>query len=29
MSEKDKEPKEKKTQPIPPMMNFLLGGISG
>ncbi|CAL1680228.1 unnamed protein product [Lasius platythorax] len=29
MSEKDKESKEKRTQPIPPMMNFLLGGFSG
>ncbi|KAL6423875.1 hypothetical protein ACFW04_010367 [Cataglyphis niger] len=25
----EKEPMEKKIQPIPPMMNFLLGGISG
>jgi len=29
MSKKDEEPKEKKKQPIPPMINFLLGGLSG
>ncbi|KAG5333566.1 M2OM protein, partial [Acromyrmex heyeri] len=29
MSKKEEEPKEKKKQPIPPMINFVLGGISG
>jgi len=29
MEEKKGEPKEKKIQPIPPMINFLLGGLSG
>ncbi|XP_071577429.1 mitochondrial 2-oxoglutarate/malate carrier protein [Temnothorax nylanderi] len=29
MSKRDEEPKEKKKQPIPPMINFLLGGLSG
>ncbi|KYN04269.1 PREDICTED: mitochondrial 2-oxoglutarate/malate carrier protein-like [Cyphomyrmex costatus] len=29
MSKKEEEPKEKKKQPIPPIINFLLGGLSG